>query len=128
MAFLLLLERLTPVERAVFLLHDVFGYDHAEIAEVVDKTQPHSPAVRVSRAARVQAGQPPSRPRGGSATSSPGASSPPSATATSTGWSETLAADVVVYGDGGGKAPQWSAPIAGVDRVSRLLLAGVGPR
>jgi len=36
-----------------------------------------------------------------------------------------LAADVVVYGDGGGKAPQWAAPIAGVERVARLL-AGIG--
>jgi RNA polymerase sigma-70 factor (ECF subfamily) len=36
-----------------------------------------------------------------------------------------LAADVVVYGDGGGKAPQWSQPIVGADRVARLL-AGLG--
>jgi RNA polymerase sigma-70 factor (ECF subfamily) len=38
---------------------------------------------------------------------------------------ETLAADVVVYGDGGGKAPQWMVPIAGADKVSRLF-ASVG--
>jgi RNA polymerase sigma-70 factor (ECF subfamily) len=38
---------------------------------------------------------------------------------------EMLAADAVVYGDGGGKAPQWSAPIVGADRVARLL-AGMG--
>ena len=35
MAFLVVLERLSPVERAVFLLHDVFGYDHREVAEIV---------------------------------------------------------------------------------------------
>jgi RNA polymerase sigma-70 factor (ECF subfamily) len=38
---------------------------------------------------------------------------------------EMLAADVVVYGDGGGKAPQWAAPIVGAERVARLL-AGIG--
>jgi RNA polymerase sigma-70 factor (ECF subfamily) len=38
MAFLVMLETLSPTERAVFLLHDVFGYDYAEIAPVVDKT------------------------------------------------------------------------------------------
>jgi RNA polymerase sigma-70 factor (ECF subfamily) len=40
---------------------------------------------------------------------------------------ELLATDAIVYGDGGGKAPQWSRPIAGADRIA-LLLAGVGRR
>ena len=39
MAFLLVLERLNPVERAVFLLHDVFGYGYDEIAAVVGKSE-----------------------------------------------------------------------------------------
>src|SRR5213594_4229102 len=39
MAFLLLLERLSPVERAVFLLHDVFGYGYGEVAQIVDKSE-----------------------------------------------------------------------------------------
>src|SRR4029453_16697967 len=38
MAFLVLLERLSPIERAVFLLHEVFDFEYAEIARVVDKT------------------------------------------------------------------------------------------
>lgn len=39
MAFLVLLERLSPVERAVFLLHEVFDFDYADIARIVDKTE-----------------------------------------------------------------------------------------
>ena len=39
MAFLLVLERLSPVERAVFLLHDVFDYGYDEVARIVDKTE-----------------------------------------------------------------------------------------
>ena len=39
MAFLLLLERLSPVERGVFLLHDVFGHDYDEVAAIVDKSK-----------------------------------------------------------------------------------------
>lgn len=39
MAFLIMLERLSPVERAVFLLHEVFGYSHAEIAAIVGKSE-----------------------------------------------------------------------------------------
>jgi DNA-directed RNA polymerase specialized sigma24 family protein len=38
MALLVVLETLTPLERAVFLLHEVFGYGHAEIAEIMDSS------------------------------------------------------------------------------------------
>lgn len=41
LAFLMLLERLGPVERAVFLLHDVFDFEYAEIARIVDKSEPN---------------------------------------------------------------------------------------
>jgi DNA-directed RNA polymerase specialized sigma24 family protein len=39
MAMLVVLETLTPAERAIFLLHDVFGYNHAEIASILDKSE-----------------------------------------------------------------------------------------
>jgi RNA polymerase sigma-70 factor (ECF subfamily) len=39
MAFLVLLESLTPVERAVFLLREVFDYDYAEIAKIVQRSE-----------------------------------------------------------------------------------------
>ncbi len=39
MAFLVMLERLSPIERAVLLLHDVFDFDYAEIARIVDKSE-----------------------------------------------------------------------------------------
>ena len=39
MAFLVLLERLSPIERAVFLLHEVFDFEYGEIARIVDKTE-----------------------------------------------------------------------------------------
>jgi RNA polymerase sigma-70 factor (ECF subfamily) len=39
LAFMVLLESLSPVERAVYLLHEVFGYSHAEVAEMVDKEE-----------------------------------------------------------------------------------------
>ena len=42
MALLLLLERLTPAERAVFLLHEVFDYKHAEIAQALGLTEANS--------------------------------------------------------------------------------------
>jgi DNA-directed RNA polymerase specialized sigma24 family protein len=39
MAFLVVLETLTPLERAVFVLHDVFGYEYGEVAAVVQKSE-----------------------------------------------------------------------------------------
>ena len=58
LAFLVMLERLSPIERAIFLLHDVFDFAHSEVARIVTKSET---AVRqiVSRArARVRADQP----------------------------------------------------------------------
>lgn len=120
MAFLLLLDRLTPVERAVFLLHDVFGYDYDEIASIVGKSEANC---------RQQA----SRARRHLHDDKPRFDIPPRADELADRFFsamgggdmdelvELLAADAVVYGDGGGKAPQWMRPVLGVDRVAPLL-------
>ena len=57
MAFLVVLETLSPVERAVFLLHDVFGFDFEEVAETVEKSPANTRqiAVRARQAHRVAA-------------------------------------------------------------------------
>jgi RNA polymerase sigma-70 factor (ECF subfamily) len=121
MAFLLLLERLSPVERAVFLLHDVFGYGYDEIAPIVGKSEANCRQL-ASRARRhVEAEKPrfeaSRRERDELAARFFAAASEGDVD----GLVEMLAADAVVYGDGGGKAPQWSRPIFGADRVARLF-------
>jgi RNA polymerase sigma-70 factor (ECF subfamily) len=125
MAFLLVLERLTPVERAVFLLHDVFAYGYDEIAEIVERT-PANCRQLASRARRhVSAEQPrfeASRRRRDELAERFFAAV---RSGDVDGLVELLAADVVVYGDGGGKAPQWSRPIIGKARVAALF-AGLG--
>jgi RNA polymerase sigma-70 factor (ECF subfamily) len=125
MAFLLLLERLNPVERAVFLLHDVFSYEHREIAQIVGKSEENCRQIARRARRRVEAG----RPRFEASREQRSRLAERFFAAVSDGdvddLVELLAADVVVYGDGGGKAPQWSRPIAGAGRVARLL-AGVG--
>ncbi|MEP6989592.1 MAG: sigma factor-like helix-turn-helix DNA-binding protein, partial [bacterium] len=127
MAFLLLLERLNPVERAVFLLHDVFDYTHTEVAGIIGKTEAN--CRRIASRARTAmeshrsrfVGTPDQRERLASRFFA----------AVRLGDVDSLigmlASDVVVYGDGGGNAPQWSKPIVGAGNVSRLL-AGLGKR
>lgn len=125
MAFLLVLERLSPVERAVFLLHDVFDYGYDEIARIVGKTEVNCRQLAARARRHVSAGK--ARFRASRQEHKELAARFFDAVADGhvDPLIEMLAADVVVYGDGGGKAPQWMEPIVGAQRVARLL-AGVG--
>ena len=122
MAFLLLLERLTPVERAVFLLHDVFGYDYDEISAIVKKSPDNCRqlALRARRHVNEQ------KPRFEASRSKREELATRFFSAVGSGDMDglvsMLAADVVVYGDSGGIPPSWPRPIVGRDPVSRLLV------
>jgi RNA polymerase sigma-70 factor (ECF subfamily) len=124
MSFLLLLERLTPVERAVFLLHDVFAYGFDEIAIIVGRSAAtcRQHAVRARR--HVEA----NRPRFDTSPEERDELVAQFFAAANDGdvggLIEMLAEDVIVYGDGGGKVPQWAGPIEGADRVARLFARG----
>jgi RNA polymerase sigma-70 factor (ECF subfamily) len=125
MAFLLVLERLGPVERAVFLLHDVFSYGFAEIAEIVGRSAEACRQLAVRARRRVSE----ERPRFAASRAQREALAGRFFAALSAGDVDGLMAlvapNVVVQGDGGGNAPQWSQPILGPDRVARLL-GGLG--
>ncbi len=125
MAFLVLLERLSPVERAVFLLREVFGYDHAAIAPIVGKSEVNVRQI-ASRARRhVAAG----RPRFEADRRRRDELAQRFFAAVAEGDTDELvsllAADAVLWGDGGGKAPAAARPVVGRDRVARFL-AGLG--
>ena len=123
MAALLLLERLTPLERAVFVLREVFGFGFAEVASAVGRSE----AACRQLAARARRHMDEGRPRF-------------EADRTERdelaarffdvlregdveGLRELLAADVALVGDSGGKAPQWGRAIAGAENVARMLAA-----
>ena len=66
LAFLTLLERLTPVERAVYVLHELFGYSHDEVSEIVEKSSVNCRQILARARRHVEAGRPrfePSRDR-----------------------------------------------------------------
>jgi RNA polymerase sigma-70 factor (ECF subfamily) len=123
MAFLLVLERLNPVERAVFLLHDVFGYGYNEIASIVGKTETNCRQLAARARQHVAA----EKPRFEASREQRDRLAERFFAAFKVGDVDglvgMLADDVVVYGDGGGKAPQWMMPIVGADKVGRVFAA-----
>jgi RNA polymerase sigma-70 factor, ECF subfamily len=122
LAFLVLLESLTPVERAVFLLHDVFGYGYDQVSDVVGKSENNTRQLAVRARRHVDE----RRPRFEASREERQRLADRFFEAVEEGDTEglvgLLAHDVVVYGDGGGKGPSWRRPIYGRDNVSRLLL------
>jgi RNA polymerase sigma-70 factor, ECF subfamily len=122
MAFLVLLERLSPVERAVFLLREVFGYGYDEIARVVGKTEDNCRQLATRARRHVDA----DKPRFETSRKQRDELARRFFAAVEHGDTDSLvdvlAADVVMYGDGGGKAPAIAQPIHGHQRVARFLL------
>jgi RNA polymerase sigma-70 factor (ECF subfamily) len=124
MAFLLLLERLGPVERAVFLLREVFEYDYGEIAGIVHRSEDNCRQIAVRARRRVEA----ERPRFETDAAARDALAERFFAAAHEGdldgLVEMLAADAVFTGDGGGKATAFPRPIDGRERVAKLV-AGI---
>lgn len=122
LAFLVVLESLTPVERAIFLLHDIFAYDFAEIAPIVGKSEAN--CRQLARRARAHIAE--RRPR---RTPSPEERSHLTAQFIAAcqggdlaGLIATLADDVVLRADGGGKALAARKPLYSASNVARFIL------
>jgi RNA polymerase sigma-70 factor (ECF subfamily) len=127
MAFMLMLESLSPDERAVFLLREVFDYDYADVAAIVNKSEPN--CRQIVRRAKLQLQAVPKTP------------APPTElarrlvdeflAAAATGKVDDMLAvltdDSTVYSDGGGRVKAAGRAILGADRVSRFF-AGIWPR
>ena len=122
MAFLVLLERLSPVERAVFLLRDVFDYGFAEIAGVVERSEANVRQILVRARRAIDA----ERPRFEASAERRDELAARFMAAASSGDLDGLVAlladDVTIYGDGGGKGSARPAPLTGADKVARFLL------
>jgi RNA polymerase sigma-70 factor (ECF subfamily) len=126
MAMLLVLETLTPTERAVFVLREVFALGYDEIAEAVDK----SPAAIRQIAHRAREHVAARRPRGVVSATETKDALDAFVRATETGdlqgLLDILAPDVVFLGDGGGIKQAVLRPVVGADKVARLLASGLG--
>ena len=125
LAFLVLLESLSPEERAVLLLRDVFDYGYDEIAAIVGKSEGNARQLAARARRRVEERRPrfeSSREQRERLASRFFAA----AVDGDLGSLETLLAhDVVLHGDGGGKAPAIARSVLGRSRVARTLGAGM---
>ncbi len=125
MAFLVLLESLSPVERAVFLLREVFGFGYDEVAGMVQKTEDNCRQIAARARRHVEA----RRPRFEASQRQKEELAQRFFAAVGEGsldgLMELLAADAVMMGDGGGKAPAIRHPLHGREPVARFLV-GVG--
>jgi RNA polymerase sigma-70 factor (ECF subfamily) len=123
MAFLLLLERLSPVERAVFLLHDVFSYGYEEVADIVGRSEDACRQLGYRARKHVAAGQRRFEASRRKSTELAERFFAAMAAGDLDGLVSMLAADAVVVGDAGQTKPAWPRPIVGRDKISRLFAA-----
>ncbi len=125
LAFLVLLESLSPEQRAAFLLREVFDYPYEQIARIVGKSEDNARQL-VARARRLVEER---RPRFEASRERREALARRFFAAAVDGelgaLEELLAHDVVLHGDGGGKAPALAHPVHGRAKVARTLLAWV---
>jgi RNA polymerase sigma-70 factor (ECF subfamily) len=121
MAALLLLERLSPLERAVFVLREVFGFGFPEVASAVCRSEAACRQLAVRARRHMDAGRPrfeaDRRVRDELAARFFDALREGDVD----GLRELLAADAQIVGDSGGKAPQLARTIFGAEKVARLL-------
>lgn len=130
MAFLVLLEALSPVERAVFMLREVFGYGYAEVAAITGKSEVNCRQIFARARQRITAGKPVPDLAATGVSQVERANGEELARrffAAAAGGDldpllDLLAPDVVLHADGGGKSQAVGTPLSGARRVAQLFI------
>jgi RNA polymerase sigma-70 factor (ECF subfamily) len=123
LAFLVLLETLSPEQRAALLLHDVFGYGYDEVARIVGKSEDNARQLAARARRRVSERRPRFQSSREQRDALAGRFFAAAEEGDLAGLEALLAHDVELHGDGGGKAPALARSISGRSRVARTLLA-----
>jgi RNA polymerase sigma-70 factor (ECF subfamily) len=121
MAALVLLERLSPLERAVFVLREVFGFSFPEVASAVGRSEAACRQLAVRARRHVDAGRPRFEADRSERDKLAARFFDAIREGDVGGLQELLAADVQLVGDSGGKAPALARSIVGAERVARVL-------
>ncbi len=120
-ALLLTLERLSPLERAAFLLHDVFDMDYAAIAGVLERSEAACRQLATRAREHVRDERPRFEPGADAEARLVGAFATAMVSGNVDALATILAEDAVFYSDGGGKRPAALNPIFGRDKIMRFL-------
>jgi RNA polymerase sigma-70 factor (ECF subfamily) len=120
MAFLVLLERLSPVERAVFLLHDIFGFEFVEIARIVERSPDNCRQIAVRARRHVDEQRPRFEPSTEEHDRLANLFFAAAADGDVDALVELLAEDALMVGDGNGRGAR-REPVHGALRVARFL-------
>ncbi|MDB1087934.1 RNA polymerase sigma-70 factor [Streptomyces sp. ACA25] len=123
MAALLLLERLSPLERAVFVLREVFGFGFPEVASAVGRSEAACRQLAVRARRHMDAGRPRFEADRREREKLAARFFDALREGDVGGLRELLAADIQLVGDGGGKAPQLPMTLTGAEKVARVLAA-----
>lgn len=125
MAFLILLERLTPVERAVFLLREVFEYDYWEVARIVAQSEANCRQILRRARQHIEALRPRFQTSERKHTDLFEQFLQAVSTGEMSGLLNLLSKDVVLHSDGGGKGVAVPNEVRGADKVARGILGGL---
>ena len=125
MAFMVMLERLSPAERAVFLLHDVFDLGHTEIARIMEKAEPAVRQMLHRARERLRTDKPRFKPDPAQHRKLVERFSKAAYTADENALLELFSPDIAVASDGGGKVTAARKIVTGLSRVVRLFMLAV---
>ena len=121
LAFLVLLENLSPEQRAALLLHDVFDYDYDEIAQIIGKSEDNARQLAVRARRHVDQGKPRFEASKEKREELAGRFFAAAEEGKMDALEALLSEDVVLKGDGGGKAPALAHSLHGRQRVARTI-------
>ncbi len=121
-AFMVLLESLNPVERAVFVLREVFDYDYSQIAAIVDKSEANCRQIVHRAQQRLEKRQPRYQASHQQQEHLTHQFLKACASGDMQGLLNLFSQEIVIYGDGGGKAVAARQPVAGASNVARFIL------
>jgi RNA polymerase sigma-70 factor, ECF subfamily len=122
LAMLVLLERLTPVERAAYLLREAFGYEYAQIAEIIERTEANSRQLVTRARKHLEASRPRFDPDEAARDALLERFLAAAEDGDLEGLEQLLAKDAVLYADGGGKALAAPEPLFGAALIARFMV------
>ncbi|MHB8627171.1 MAG: RNA polymerase sigma-70 factor [Aggregatilineales bacterium] len=122
LAFLLLMESLTPEERATFLLHEVFDYDYSELAAILGKSEAACRQLFSRAKKHIAEHRPRFKPSPGEHRQLLASFVQAVQEGNVAGLTALLAEDVTGYADGGGKVSAFPRPVVGREAVARVIL------